>query len=126
MPSLEMRSISCLCDYQCHQKWDRGLEFFIRNTMTFIVKVSGNRLVCIVGGDSAKVLAKPCPQRSFSFSNVKHVTSTARYTLDEEGRGAPEMVLDVVSQFSCQHHGGEINKLASFTLVHPTTESATR
>ena len=103
-----------------------GSDFHVRNIMTAIVEVYGNRLVGIVGCDSATVLTKPCPQRFFSFSNVKNATSTAWYTADEERRGAPEMVLDVVGKFRCQHHGGEINKLASFTLVHPTRESATR
>ena len=48
-----------------------GSNFHIRNTMTAIVKVYGNRLVCIT------VLAKPCSQRSSSFSHIKHATSTA-------------------------------------------------
>ena len=65
--------------------------------MTAIVKVSDNRLVCIVACDSATVLAKPSPQTSSSFSNVKHATPTTWYTVDEMGRGAREMVLDVVS-----------------------------
>ena len=56
-----------------------GSNFHIRNTMTAIVEVSGNRLVCIVACDRATVLAKPNPQvsTSSSFSNVKHATSTA-------------------------------------------------
>ena len=54
-----------------------GSNFHIRNTMTAIVEVSGNRLVCIVACDRATVLAKPSPQTSSSFSNVKHATSTA-------------------------------------------------
>ena len=54
-----------------------GLNFHIRNTMTAIVEVSGNRLVCVVACDRATVLAKPSPQTSSSFSNVKHATSTA-------------------------------------------------
>ena len=39
-----------------------GSNFHIRNTMTAIVEVSGNRLVCIVACDRATVLAKPSPQ----------------------------------------------------------------
>ena len=54
-----------------------GSNFHIRNTMTAIVEVSGNRLVCVVACDRATVLAKPSPQTSSSFSNVKHATSTA-------------------------------------------------
>ena len=55
-----------------------GSNFHIRNTMTAIVEVSaGNRLVCIVACNRATVLAKPSPQTSSSFSNVKHATSTA-------------------------------------------------
>ena len=69
-----------------------GSNFHIRNTMTAIVEVSGNRLVCVVACDRATVLAKPSPQTSSSFSNVKHATSTAWYTVDEMGRGAREMV----------------------------------
>ena len=49
-----------------------GSNFHIRNTMISIVEVSGNRLVCIVACDSATVLAKPSPQTSSRFSNVKH------------------------------------------------------
>ena len=44
-----------------------GSNFHIRNTMTAIVEVSGNRLVCIVACDRAKVLAKPSPQTSSSL-----------------------------------------------------------
>ena len=51
-----------------------GSNFYIRNTMTAIVEVSGNRFVCIVACDRAMVLAKPSHQTSSSFSNVKHVT----------------------------------------------------
>ena len=51
-----------------------GSNFHIRNTMTAIVEVSGNRLVCIVACDTATVLAKPSPQTSSSFSNVKHAS----------------------------------------------------
>ena len=69
--------------------------------MTANVKVSGNRLVCIAACDSATVLAKPTPQTSSSFSIVKHATSTASYTIDEMGRDAREMVLDVVNKFRC-------------------------
>ena len=54
-----------------------GSNFHIRDTMIAIVEVSGNGLVCIVACDSATVLAKPSPQTSSSFSNVKHATSTA-------------------------------------------------
>ena len=54
-----------------------GTDFHVRNIMTAIVEVYGNRLVGIVGCDSMTVLAKPCPQRFFSFSNVKNATSTA-------------------------------------------------
>ena len=45
--------------------------------MTAIVEVSGSRFVCFVASDRATVLAKPSPQTSSSFSNVKHATSTA-------------------------------------------------
>ena len=79
--------------------------------MTAIVEVSGNRLVCIVACDNATVLAKPSPQTSSSFSNVKHATSTAGYTVDEMGRGAREMVLDVVDKFRCRNNGRGIYKL---------------
>ena len=103
-----------------------GSNFHIRNTMTAIVEVSGNRLVCIVACDRATVLAKPSPQTSSSFSNVKHATSTTWYTVDEMGRGAREMVLDVVNKFRCRNSGRGIYKLASFTLAHSTRESATR
>ena len=51
-----------------------GSNFHIRNTMTAIVEVSGNRLVCIVACDRATVLAKPSPQTSSSFSNVKQAS----------------------------------------------------
>ena len=44
-----------------------GSNFHICNTMTAIVEVSGNRLVCIVACDRATVLAKPSPQTSSSF-----------------------------------------------------------
>ena len=103
-----------------------GSNFHIRNTMTAIVEVSGNRLVCVVACDSATMLAKPSPQTSSSFSNGKHATSTARYTIDEMGRGAREMVLDVVNKFRCRNSGRGIYKLTSFTLAHSTRESATR
>ena len=42
-----------------------GSNFHIRNTMTAIVEVSGNRLVCIVACDRATVLAKPSPCGTF-------------------------------------------------------------
>ena len=54
-----------------------GSNFHIRDTMTAIVEVSSNRLVCIVACDRATVLAKSSPQTSSSSSNVKHATSTA-------------------------------------------------
>ena len=68
-----------------------GSNFHIRNTMTAIVEVSGNRLVCIVACDRATVLAKPSPQTSSSFSNVKHATCTAslrsrRYSRAQGGK----------------------------------------
>ena len=51
-----------------------GSDFHIRNTMTAIVEVSGKRLVCIVACNNT-TLAKPCPRRSSSFSNLKYATS---------------------------------------------------
>ena len=77
MPSLEMRRISCLSRLSLLPELSLLSNFHIRNTMTAIVEVSGNRLVCIVACDRATVLAKHSPQTSSSFSNVKHATSTA-------------------------------------------------
>ena len=96
-----------------------GSNFHIWNTMTAIGKVSGNSLICIVACDSATVLAKPSSQTSSSFSNVKHATSTAWYTVDEMGRGAREIVLDVVNKFRCRSSGRGIYQLTSFALAHP-------
>ena len=54
-----------------------GSNFQIRNTMTSIIKVSTNRFVCIVACDSTTMLTKFCPQRSSSFSNIKHAIATS-------------------------------------------------
>ena len=75
MPSLEMRRISCLLRLSLLPEMGQRARIFISETA--IVEVSGNRLVCIVACDRATVLAKPSPQTSSSFSNVKHATSTA-------------------------------------------------
>ena len=75
--NLEMRRISCLAAIIATRNGTEGLNFHIRNLMTAIVEVSDNRLVCIVACDRATVLAKPSPETSSSFSNVKHATSTA-------------------------------------------------
>ena len=48
-----------------------GSNFHIRNTMTAIVEVSGNRLVCVVACDRATVLAKPSPIFPVSFQVVR-------------------------------------------------------
>ena len=74
MPSLEMRRISCLLRLSLLPKMGQSARIF---TMTAIVEVSGNRLVRIFACDRATMLAKPSPQTSSSFSNVKHATSTA-------------------------------------------------
>jgi hypothetical protein len=37
------------------------------------ITMSGNRLVSIIANDCTPMLTKPCPQRSSSFSNIKHV-----------------------------------------------------
>ena len=54
-----------------------GSNFQIRNTMTNIIKVSSNRFVCIVACNSTTMLTKFCPQRSSSFSNIKHAIATS-------------------------------------------------
>ena len=41
------------------------------------------------------------------------------------GRGAREIVLDVVNKLRCRNSGRGIYKLTSFTLAHSTRESAT-
>ncbi len=50
---------------------------------------------------------------SHSFSNVKHATSTAGYTVNEMGGSAREIVLDIVSEFGCRNDSGGIYKLRS-------------
>ena len=78
MPSLEMRCISCLLQLSLLPEMGQRARIFIsEHTMTAIVEVSGNRLVCIVACDRATVLTKSSHQTSSSFSNVKHATSTA-------------------------------------------------
>ncbi len=42
----------------------------------------------------------------FSFSNVKHATSTAGYAVNEMGGSAREVVLDIVSGFGCRNDSG--------------------
>ena len=54
-----------------------GSNFQIRSPMTNIIKVSSNRFVCIVACDSTTMLTKFCPQRSSSFSNIKHAIATS-------------------------------------------------
>ena len=70
--------------------------------MTAIVEVSGNKLVHIVVYDSTVVLAKSSLQRFFSFSYLKHVTSTAWDTVIDVGRNARKMVFDVVKKVSAE------------------------
>ena len=83
MPSLEMRRISCLLRLSLLPEMEQRVRIFISETqrlplcLDLPLQVSGNRLVCIVACDRATVLAKPSPQTSSSFSNVKHATSTA-------------------------------------------------
>ena len=55
-----------------------GSNFHIRNTMTAIVEVSGNRLVCIVACDRATVLAKPSPQTRFVCAKLSVVKYSVR------------------------------------------------
>ena len=54
-----------------------GSNFNIRNTVIASTKMSDNRLISIIANDCTPMLTKPCPQRSSSFSNTKHATSTA-------------------------------------------------
>ena len=101
-----------------------GSNFHIWNTVITSIEMSGNRLVSIATNDSAAVLTKPCPQKSSSFSNVKHATSTAWDAVDEMGGGAREMVLDMILRFRCQNSGGRIYEVTSFTLTHTTRKRA--
>ncbi len=57
------------------------------------------------------------------FSNIKHATSTAGYTVNEIGGSAREIVLDIVSEFGCRNDNGGIYKLTSFTLSHSAGKS---
>ena len=68
---------------------------------------------------TARRFAKPCPERSSSFFNVKHATSTASHAVDEVKRGVSEMVVDVINKIRCRNSGGDIYKYTSFTLAHP-------
>ena len=127
VPSLEMRRISCLLRLSLLPEMGQRARIIISETQWLPL------LKCLATGWFASLLVterrcspNPSPQTSSSFSNVKHATSTAWYTVDEMGRGAREMVLDVVSKFRCRNSGREIYKLASFTLAHSTRESATR
>ena len=41
------------------------------------IKMFGKTLVSIIVNDCMSMLTKPCPQRSSSFSNMKHATTAA-------------------------------------------------
>jgi hypothetical protein len=58
-----------------------------------IARFKKNRLVGIIANDCTPMLTKPCPQRSSSFSNIKHATSPARDAVDEMGGGARENIV---------------------------------
>ncbi len=60
------------------------------------------------------------------FSNVKHATSTAGYTVNEMGGSAREIVLDIVNEFGCRNDSGGIYKLTRFTLGYSTGKSTTK
>ena len=88
MPSLEIRDISFFLRLSLLPETGQGTNFHTQNTVIASIKMSGNRLVHIVGLDSSTMLTKPCPQSSSSFPNIKHATSTARDAIDEMGGGA--------------------------------------
>ncbi len=60
------------------------------------------------------------------FSNVKHATSTAGYTVNEMSGSAREIVLHIVSELGCRNDSGGIYKLTSFTLGYSTGKSSTK
>ena len=128
VPSLEMRRISCLLRLSLLPEMGQRARIFISETqwLPLLKCLATGWFASLLVTERRSVVAKPSPQTSSSFSNVKHATSTAWYTVDEMGRSAREMVLDVVNKFRCRNSGRRIYKLASFTLAHSTRESATR
>ena len=101
-----------------------GSNFHIWNIVITSIEMSGNRLVSIVTNGSTAVLTKPCLQKSSSFSNIKHATSTSWDVVDEMGGGAREMVFDIILRFRCQNGGGRIYEVTSSTLTHTTRKWA--
>ena len=78
MPSLEIRDVSCFfAAIVTTRNGTENTNFHIRNTVITRIKMSGNRLVHIIGLNSSTMLTKPCPQSSSSFPNIKHATSAA-------------------------------------------------
>ena len=87
VPSLEIRHISCFLPPSLLPETGQRARIFI-SEMIASIKISGNRLVHIIGLDSSTMLTKPCPQSSSSLPNIKHASSTAGDAIDEMGGGA--------------------------------------
>ena len=117
-----MRRISCLLRLSLLPEMGQRARIFVSETQWLSL------LKCLATGWFASLLvtARRCsPNLVLKHLRelVKHATSTAWYTVDEMGRGARELVLNVVNKFWCRNSGKGIYKLTSFTLAHSTRES---
>ena len=95
-----------------------GSNFHIRNTMTAIVEVSGNRLVCIVACDRATVLAK--------LEDVKQRCNDANQPVARHFNNGSHCVSDMKIRALCPISGSndsrkrhEMCLISKLGTVHP-------